>query len=84
MQEFEVGRISDYFSHIMVAGVDLSASLHAGDRIHILGHTTDIEMNVDSMQIDHKNAAQAKAGDSIGIRVPERVRRGDKVSIVKP
>ena len=84
MTEIEVGRISDYFSHIMVAGVDLSAPLHVGDRIHIVGHNSDTEMNVDSMQIDHKDAAQAGAGDSVGIRVPQRVRRGDKVYLVKP
>jgi selenocysteine-specific translation elongation factor len=83
MPEIEVGRVSDYFSHIMVAGVDLSAQLHIGDRIHILGHTSDTEMNVDSIQIDHKDTAQAKAGDSVGIRVPVRVRRGDMVYIVK-
>ena len=62
MPEFEVGSISDYFSHIMVAGVDLNSPLHVGDRIHILGHTSDAEMNVDSIQIDHKDLAQAKAG----------------------
>ena len=84
MPEIEVGRVSDYFSHIMVAGVDLSAPLHLGDRIHILGHTSDTEMNVDSIQIDHKDTAQAKAGDSVGIRVPQRVRRGDMVYLVKP
>jgi translation elongation factor EF-1alpha len=84
MPEIEVGRVSDYFSHIMVAGVDLNAPLHVGDRIHILGHTSDTEMNVDSIQIDHKDIAQAKAGDSVGIRVPERVRRGDMVYLVKP
>ena len=84
MPEIEVGRVSDYFSHIMVAGVDLSAPLQLGDRIHILGHTSDTEMNVDSIQIDHKDTAQAKAGDSVGIRVPQRVRRGDMVYLVKP
>ena len=84
MPEIEVGRVSDYFSHIMVAEVDLNAPLHVGDRIHIMGHTSDIEMNVDSRQIDHKDISQAKAGDSVGIRVPERVRRDDVVYLVKP
>ena len=50
-----------------------------GDRIHITGHTTDLELTIDSMQIDNADVAQAKAGDSIGIKVPERVRRGDTV-----
>jgi len=50
-----------------------------GDKIHIKGHTTDLELNVDSMQIDNVQVTEAKAGDSIGIKVSERVRSGDKV-----
>jgi len=84
MPEVEVGKISDYFSHIMVAGIDLIGALRVGDRIHILGHTTDIETAVDSMQINHVDVLQAKSGDSVGVRVPERVRRGDTVYVVMP
>jgi len=83
MPEIEVGRISDYFSHIMVAGVNLNAPLYIGDRIHLLGHTSDIEMNVDSMEIDHKDAAQPGTGNSMGIRVPQKAMRGDMVYLLK-
>jgi hypothetical protein len=31
------------------------------------------------MQIDNANVSEAKAGDGIGIKVPDRVRPGDKV-----
>ncbi|MBI4300191.1 MAG: translation elongation factor-like protein [Chloroflexi bacterium] len=79
MPEEEIGVVSDYFSHVVVAGIDLNAPLKVGDRIHIKGHTTDLEMPVDSMQIDRQNVQEAKPGDSIGIKVPDRVRRGDKV-----
>jgi putative protease len=50
-----------------------------GDTIHIKGHTTDLEITVDSMQVENANVTEAKAGASIGIKVPERVRRGDKI-----
>jgi selenocysteine-specific translation elongation factor len=50
-----------------------------GDKIRIKGHTTDLEMNVDSMQIDNVQVTEAKAGDSIGIKVSERVRGSDTV-----
>jgi len=50
-----------------------------GDKIHIKGHTTDIEITVDSMQINNVDVKEAKAGDAIGIKVSERVRRGDTV-----
>lgn len=83
MPEIEVGKISDYFSHIMVAGVDLSGPLHVGQKIHILGHTTDLETTVNSMQIDRADVTQAACGDSVGIQVPERVRRGDMVYVIE-
>jgi hypothetical protein len=31
------------------------------------------------MQIEHKSVTEVKKGDSVGIKVPERVREGDKV-----
>ena len=79
MPEVEIGQINDFFSHPVVAGIELTAAVNVGDRIHIKGHTTDLELTVDSMQIDNASVSQAKAGDNIGIKVPERVRRGDTV-----
>jgi len=60
-----------------VAAIELTGALKTGDTIHIKGHTTDLEMAVESMQIDNAPVEEAKAGDSIGIKVPERVRDGD-------
>ena len=79
MPEEVVGNVTDFFAQPVVAGIELTSTLKAGDTIHIKGHTTDIELNVDSMQINNVNVNQAKAGDLIGIKVSERVRRGDKV-----
>ena len=75
----EVGMISHYFSKIEVAIVDLTAPLSVGDRITTKGVTTDFEQTVESMQIEHENVKSAKAGDSIGLKVKERVREGDIV-----
>ncbi len=79
MAEEVVGKVTDFFAHPVVAGIDLTATLKLGDKIHIKGHTTDIEMIVDSMQINNVDVEQAKAGDAIGIKVSDRVRRGDAV-----
>ncbi len=79
MPEVEVGTVSDFFAHPVVAGVTLTAALKVGDRIHIRGHTTDMELVVESMEIDRANVQEASAGDSIGIKVPDRVRGGDRV-----
>lgn len=79
MPEEEVGRVSDFFVRPVVAGIDLTAPLKVGDKIHILGHTTDLEIGVESMQIHNASVIEAKAGDAVGIKVPDRVRRGDHV-----
>ena len=77
--ETEVGKVSDFFSRAVVAGIDLVDSLRTGEKIHIKGHTTDLELVVDSMQIHNSSVSEAGAGDSVGIKVPDRVRRGDLV-----
>lgn len=79
MPEEVVGKVSDFFAHPVVAGVDMTGTLKAGDKIHIKGHTTDIEMVIGSMQINNKNVTEAVHGDSVGIKVPDRVRAGDTV-----
>ena len=84
MPEVEVGRVSDFFARPVVAGINLTASLKVGDSIHIAGHTTDIEFVVESMQINNVNVQEAAAGDAVGIKVPDRVRGGDKVYKVIP
>ena len=79
MAEQEIGRVDDFFARPVVAGVQLTDSLRVGDTIHILGHTTDITMMVHSMQIDNADVEGAAAGQAIGVKVPDQVRRGDRV-----
>ena len=79
MPEEEIGTVSDFFAHPVVAGIELTGILKVGDRIHIKGHTSDLELTVNSMQINNVDVNEAKAGDSVGIKVTERVRHGDIV-----
>ena len=79
MPEEEIGKVSDFFSRPVVAGIDLTGKLKVGEKIHIIGHTTDMELTVASMQIDNVDVTEAKAGDSVGVKLSDRARRGDKV-----
>ena len=79
MPEEVIGKVTDFFSRPVVAGIELTATLELGDKIHIKGHTTDMEFTVDSMQINNADVKQAKAGDDVGVKVSERVRRGDTI-----
>jgi putative protease len=79
MSEQMIGKVADFFARPVVAAIQLTAPLKLGETIHIKGHTTDVSVNVGSMQIDNVAVEQAKAGDSVGIKVSERVRKGDSV-----
>jgi len=80
MPEEQIGKISHYFGKIEVAAIKLTdGSLAVGDTIHIKGHTTDLTEKVDSIQIEHEQVEEAKAGDAVGIKVKDRCRKGDKV-----
>ena len=79
MPEVEIGKVSDFFARPVVAGIELTAPLKVGDRIHITGHTTDMELTVESMQINNVGVTEAKVGAAVGIKVPDRVRRGDTI-----
>ena len=64
---------------IEIGGVNSTAPLKVGDEVHIAGHTTDLTLVVDSMQIDNADVEEASAADDVGIKVPDRVRRRDRV-----
>jgi putative protease len=75
----KIGHIAHFFSKISVAVIELKAPLKVGETIVIKGPNTDFEQTVDSMQIEHENVQQAEAGQSIGMKVLQRVRETDTV-----
>jgi translation elongation factor EF-1alpha len=80
MEEQEIGYVSNFYKNISVAAVEITAgSIAVNDTLHIKGHSTDLELTVDSIQIEHESVTEAKQGDGIGLKVPERVRRKDRV-----
>ena len=74
-----IGKITHYFGGIGVAVIELEGNLRVGDTIRIIGGTTDFTQAIESMEIEHKKIDEAKAGDSIGLKVSENVREGYKV-----
>ena len=80
MEEKEIGVVEDYFAHVDVLALKITnGTLSTGDTIHIKGHTTDFTQKIESMEIEHEAIEKANVGDSVGIKVSERVRRHDKV-----
>lgn len=74
-----VGKVTHYFTKLEVAIVELSKKLLVGDEVSIEGASTNFRQKIKSIQIEHKNVKEAKKGDSIGLKVEERVREGDEV-----
>ena len=75
----EIGKVTHYYTKLGVAVIELTDTLKVGDKIKIKGATSDFEQPVESMQIEHENIEEAKAGQSIGMKVKEHVREHDVV-----
>jgi translation elongation factor EF-1alpha len=75
----QIGSIGNYYSKISVAVIDLTGKIGVGDTIRVKGATTDFRQKVDSMQIEHANVQNAGPGQSIGLKVVDKVRKGDLV-----
>lgn len=80
MPEVKLGHVEDYFAKISVAAIKIDeGELNVGDTVHFKGHTTDLTCGVDSIQLEHKSVNKATAGQSVGIKVSDKVRRTDTV-----
>jgi putative protease len=77
--EIEIGRVSHYYDHLSVAVISLIDELKLGDKIHIVGHHTNLTERVGSMEVNHHSVVWVKPGDSVAIKVPSRVHEHDKV-----
>lgn len=74
-----IGKITHYFGKIGVVVIELTDSLKVGDKIRVIGGERDFEQVVDSIEVDHKKVDEAKAGDSVGLKIEEKAREGYKV-----
>jgi putative protease len=78
-----IGVVSNYFDHVKVAAIKLTAPLKVGDTVEIKGGEVDVKQKIASMQIQHEKVDKAKKGDEIGIKVKGKVRKDYKVYLVK-
>ncbi len=83
MEEKAIGVVERYFGKIGVAAIRITdGELKVGDRIRIKGHSTDLEEEVESMQVEHENVQKAGPGTDVGIKVKEKVREHDTVFLL--
>ena len=81
-----IGVVTNYFSKIGVAEISLTAGqLNQNDKIIFIGPTTGaLQIDVKEIRLNEKKTTSAKKGDVISLKVPNRVRRNDKVYLMMP
>ena len=75
----EIGKITHYFPKVSVAVLELSAPIKVGDSIRVEKSDGSFTQEISSMQVDHVPVSEAAPGQSIGLKVKERVHEGNKV-----
>jgi putative protease len=80
-----IWRVTHFYPKVSVAEVIIdSSSIKAGQTVLIIGASTGvIEFIPEWLYIDGIKVEEAKKGQTLTIKVPERVRQNDKFSIVK-
>lgn len=85
-QRDEIGTVSNYFSRAGVAEFVLRRlPIGNGDRLLFEGPTTGaLRATVEGLRIDGMSASPAQPGDVVTLALPTKVRRQDKVFLLRP
>jgi putative protease len=80
-----IGFVSNYFAKINVAEVYLDAGqLNVNDRIYIIGPNTGVmEFQINELRDNNGNVIQFSNKNIVSFKVPNRVRKNDKVYLIK-
>ena len=62
MEGVYIAKVTHYYNRIGVAVLDLSEPIRVGDKVGILGHTSDFRQRVESLQIEHRPVEEAYPG----------------------
>lgn len=71
-----IGKVVHYFDRAGVAIIELSSKLKTGDSVKIICGEDSFVQPVESMEIERRKIEEAKNGDSIGLKVSQKVKEG--------
>jgi len=74
-----IGKVVHYFDKAGVAIIELSSKLKVGDNVKIVCGEIDFVQPVESMEIERQKIEEAKKGDSVGLKVGQKVKEGCQV-----
>ncbi len=79
MSGIRVGEVTHFYDRLCVAVLKLTEPIHVGDMLHLLGHHTDFQQSVASLQIEHQAVMEAGPGADVALKVTQKVHPGDAV-----
>ncbi len=79
MTGIRIGEVVHFYDRLFVAELRLTETIHVGDLVHLLGHHTDFEQRVQSLQIEHQAVSEAAPGQDVALKVTQVVHPGDAV-----
>lgn len=76
-----VGKVTNFFKNISVAEILVEATpVESGEQCFVMGETTGVvEFVPEEIYVNNKPAGRAVQGEYCSVKVPELVRRGDKL-----
>jgi hypothetical protein len=76
--------VEHYYPKSQIAQILVEAhSVSVGDALAIIGATTGVQFSIDEIYVDEQPVQSASKGQIITVKVPDRVRDNDKVSLIK-
>ena len=78
-----IGKVIHYYDKAGVAIVELQAELKLQDRIRIELGDNAFTQEVSSMQKEHQSLEKGEKGDSVGIKVDQKVKEGSLVLLLE-
>ena len=80
-----VGRCTNYFTRLQVAEFSVQATtFRQGDRLLVTGQTTGaLYLEATTIHDDHDFITEAQQGTLVSVPVPQKVRRGDMLFLIK-
>ncbi|MDP4007514.1 MAG: hypothetical protein Q8P55_02925 [bacterium] len=77
-----IGKVIHYYDKAGVGIVELQGDLNVGDRIKIERGEQSFEQEVSSMQKEYKPIEKGEKGDSVGIKLDQKVKEGALVLLL--
>ena len=83
MNGIKACEVIHYYDRISVAVIDLCTVLKVGDAVHFLGHGSDFQQEITSMQIENEPIQQGAKGELVAVKTIKPVKRGTMVYILQ-